>query len=344
VTVREAPDETAEAMLTLEGPQRFSFLERQGEWARVRLGGLDGWVPVTVETLLADPPLGRDPAPVLPVPGLKADPRLLDLARRLVGEMREGKLGEYSLLTDVTDAVFLRDLEATARGVADAYVRRYGLTIRHPPAATVILFRREADYRTFQGEETQLVGLKPRGHTGHGVVALYRGTQADGEVSATLTHELVHLINRRALGPALPPWLNEGMAEDVSLSFRHPDGRIDFSRLAGGKERTGSSTYRLRLGHASLERLRRGAAELKPVEELVRMDWETFVSPGDEEVHYAHSAFWIRYLLEDPDLAPRFRAYLARVAGGTPLTPATAEGALGYDWATLDAGFREFLQ
>jgi len=346
VAVREAPDPTAPVRLTLEAPQRFSFLEKRQGWARVRLGGVDGWIPVSAATLLTDPPLGREAAPVLPVPGLPAERRLLEAARAGLGAVLEGRVGAYPLLTDVEDGVLHRALDRVAGAVEGAYAARYGLTPQHPAAATVVLFRAEADYRAFQREEAHLAGLNPRGHTGHGIVALYQGRQPTDEVASTLMHELVHLINRRALGPALPPWLNEGMAEDVSLSFRDAEGRVDFTRLGGGARRTGGTVYQLRLGYGSLERLRRTRAEgeLTPLEALVEMDWGAFVQSGDEEEHYAQSAFFLRYLLDDPGLAPRFRHFLGQGAEGEPLTPTTLQQALEKEWSALDAGFREYLE
>jgi hypothetical protein len=340
-----APDPEAAVRLTLEAPRRFTFLEESDGWARVRVEGEDGWIPVSAETVMTEPPLGREAAPVLPVPGQPAAPRLLAAAREVLEPVLEGAVGAYPLLTDVDDGVLHRALDVAARQVEAAYPRRYGLDPQHSPAATVILFRHEGAYRRFQAGEARLAGLNPRGHTGHGIVALYRGGQPDDEVVSTLLHELIHLLNRRALGPALPPWLDEGMAEDVSLSARDATGAIDFTRLGGGKERTGTTAYRLRLGHGSLERLRRVAAagDLVPLETLVAMDWESFVQPGRQEDHYAQSAFLVRYLLDDPGLAPRFRRFLGQVAQGTPLTPATLQRALQREWARLDAGFQSYL-
>src|SRR6185436_7649016 len=103
---------------------------------------------------------------------------------------------------------------AGAAGAVDAaYRARYGLDLAGAPAETVVLFRRRRSY----DEYLQRTGGPLAAETGHfagGVVALYREGRLLEDVRATLVHELVHALGRRGLGPALPPWLDEGMADD----------------------------------------------------------------------------------------------------------------------------------
>ena len=56
---------------------------------------------------------------------------------------------------------------------------------------------------------------------------------ASADVAATLIHELVHALNTRSIGPALPPWLDEGLAEDLSYAALGPGGEIRTFELAG---------------------------------------------------------------------------------------------------------------
>ena len=50
----------------------------------------------------------------------------------------------------------------------------------------------------------------------------------EAELSLDQERAYRHLLNRRAIGPALPPWLDEGLAEDLAQS------RVEGRRVVGG--------------------------------------------------------------------------------------------------------------
>jgi hypothetical protein len=162
-------------------------------------------------------------------------------------------------------------------------------------------------------------------------------------VRATLLHELVHLVNRRALGPALPPWLDEGMANDLAESAVGEGGRL-LPGILGEVTVTDGPRVERHLGAASRELLRRSLANgtLPPLAALTAADGETFRAVEPQALAYAEASFLVRYLLAG-ELAGRFRAFLATVAaGGDPGGEAMRE-TLGLSWEELEGRFRASL-
>jgi hypothetical protein len=310
------------------------ILRRRGEWRLVRWGADLGWVPARQQA-----PMPADPAPVLPVPARPADPQRVAAARRLLGEGgRELRAGPYPLYTDVVDPGLLLLLDRAAAGLEDAYRARYGLRPLPGTAEVVVLFAREEDYRRYLqqiGEPTHAAG-----HVGHGVVTLWRQGRLSEVVRATLVHELVHLLNRRAIGPALPPWLDEGLATDLAESQVGEGGRLLPGTLAEVTVRTGERVE-WHLGAASRELLREAVAHdrLPSLAALTGADLDGFRAVQPPALAYAESAFLVRHLLAS-EHAAAFRGFLAAVAaGGEPAGEAMRES-LGVSWEELERGLR----
>lgn len=323
----------------------LKVLDRRPGWVRVQYGDQDGWVP-DPEWTGPEPPLGSDPDPVRPVAGRAPDEDRLQAARsRLAPPETGGRVGPYILYTDIRDAGRLGFLDRVATGVEAVYRARYGLSPTGEPAEAVVLFAREADYRDFLARETDLGGLPATGHTGYGIVSLYDGGRAADDVGSTLVHELTHLLNRRAIGPALPSWLEEGLADDLSQSQIDPSGRVLPGTLGGVTVRAGRR-IEMHGARAALQNLIQAADSggLRPFPELLAMDWGDFVR-RNAELNYAQSSFFIRYLLqgEQGSLAPAFRSFLAEVAEGLPPDPERLREKLGRPWPALEAGFRLWL-
>jgi hypothetical protein len=229
--------------------------------------------------------------------------------------------------------------------VEGLYRSRYGREPLGQPAEVALLYAGEETFRAFLAEDAGLGGLTATGHVGYGIVALYDGGRPAGEVGATLVHELAHLLNRRALGPMLPSWLDEGIASDLAGSRIGLDGTLDPARL-GGTTMRHERLVRITGAKAGLQLLVEAAGQntLRPLPELLALDWDDFVR-RDGERNYAHAAFWIRYLLEGEGgaLAPGFRAFLDSVAAGGPPSPEALRERLGRSWDELEAGFRAWL-
>ena len=300
--LRSAPSESAETVARLDAYERLEVLERSGEWVRVETPAGAGWLRADADRG-GDRPLGSGRLPTTPVAALSPDDDLLAAARDLLGQNEPvGRLGPYDLFTDLETPGELYHLDRLARGIEPAYVGRYGRRPVDRPREAVLLFATEASYRLFQVRETRLAGLPSGGHAGSGMVALYVGDRRRSEVTATLAHELTHMLNRRAIGPVLPPWLDEGLADDLGSAYVGPAGNIDPSRLGGEKLlRPGSIEY---FGApAALRQLNAAYARQKPsLATLTSLDWNRFVRSDDRGLNYAHAGFFIRYLVDGEEM------------------------------------------
>ncbi len=228
-------------------------------------------------------------------------------------------MGAYDLYTDVDDAEVLSFLNRVAQGVEASYVERYGLAPIGRAAETIVLYRREADYRAVQGTWQEIRGLAARGHTGYGLVLVYVGSRPAAEVGVTLVHELAHLLNRRAIGPALPPWLDEGIADDLSQCRTDDSGRLILGTLAAVRTDFGE-TYELRQGLAALSLVATSlAAGDRVLPRVVDLGREEFLRGPDIGLHYAESAFLVRCFLADEcgsKSAAGFRLFLRAISAG----------------------------
>jgi hypothetical protein len=205
-----------------------------------------------------------------------------------------------------------------------------------------VLFRRRASYDEFLRRTAG-----PAAETGHfsrGVVALYREGRLLDDVRTTLVHELVHALGRRGLGPALPPWLDEGMADDLAESRIGGTAGVAPGTVSGTTLRFGSF-FEMHGGEASRELLRRQRERggLLPLERLVAMDDAEFHAVRPAGLAYAEASFFIRFLLAGELQAP-FRRYLRDVASGAPPTAETLQAALRRPWKELDAGLAAWIQ
>ncbi len=344
--MREKPDPSAEVVERFDMYANLTVIERRGEWVRLRHGERSGWARLPTSE---EPLLGSAVAPNLPLPGQFPDARRLAAARRILeaspGVVRERTLGPYRLWTDVEEEALLSWLAKVAVSIDGAYRQRYRCRPIGEPAEAIILFRRPADYREFQALDSDLAGLRPAGHAGYGMVALYTSGRQQDEVAETLAHELTHLLNRRALGPALPAWLDEGLAGDLGGS--RIDGRGVHGAELGGWVTRSEEKVTYSGTRAALKYTGRAIAAggLIPLERLTAMSWRRLVSPLDDENNHAHSALFIRYLLdgEDGALAAGFRGYLASVGQGESASAEALRQRLGRSWRQLDAGFQAWV-
>jgi hypothetical protein len=320
----------------------LKVLDRRPGWVQVQYGDVTGWLP-SRDWTGPEPPLGSDPDPVRPMTGRGPDEQRLDWARaRLMPPEVVGNVGPYLVYTDLRDPARLRFLDRVAAGLDAAYRSRYQVSPVGDPAEAVMLFSRASDYRAFLAQATSVAELPATGHTGHGIVSLFDGRRPQSEVASTLVHELAHLLNRRAIGPALPSWLEEGIADDLSQSQIDSSGRLLPGTLGGVTVRVGSR-IEMHGARAALQDLLDAAkaGRLRPLPQLMSLDWGDFVRQNGE-LNYAQSSFFIRYLLqgEQGALAPGFLAFLREVSEGRPPEPEALREKLGRTWPMLEAGFR----
>lgn len=322
-------------------------LERRGDWFRVHYAGSEGWAFLEGYDESGGPPYGEAPVPpkALAPPPVNED--TLALARTfLAGRERVARVGPYPLYTDSDDGELIRYLDRLVQQLEALYESRYGCRPVGEPRAALVLYRSELTYRLLERRSERIAGLHSAGHAAGGLAVLYVADLGKARVGATVVHELVHFLNRRAIGPALPPWLDEGLADDLAMARVGPDGRLDPTGL-GGERRQRGDTLRVDGGLATLKHVRdamRGG-RLPPLRRLLELDWDGFVRSEQSQLHYGASAFWVRYLLdgEDGRLAVSFRRFLADVAAGGPASPEALRRRLGRGWSDLDAGFHAWI-
>ncbi len=323
-------------------------------------------------------PVDRSPVPPGPLPARAADPARRDRIAALLGAgAHTGGLGPYR---------YLGDLEPPPRwariavALDDAYALRTGLRPLGRPAETVVVVSDPDRYAALRRLEPRLAGIHSGGHAVAGLAVIEADPDSPQLAEATFVHELVHLLDRRAIGPALPPWLDEGLAEDLawtpfdaqSGSFRWGELRGSARRVAiperragappeppvaaeaatlrwaapGGRARREGAEVELTGALAGTEAVvaAHAAGTLPTLDELVAMDWPDFVS-ADAPLHYAQSMWFVRFLLDggDADRARGFRAYLAAVAAGGAVDGEALESSLGRSLAGLEPGFRAFV-
>ena len=248
------------------------------------------------------------------------------LAAQTMGTVQSGRCGPYAWIGDVDDVLFLSACAQLAGQLDILYQQRFGLKPVGQPAETLFLFEDLQEYRRFVAGDPWVRGT----HAGYasaarGFLALYVGDQGRGEVLRTLAHELTHLVQRRALGSDLPPWLSEGMADAIGDSASE-------SGFAPLNDRAGRGVQSRRLRDAR----RQGQARL--VLELVRLDRETF----DREpvsFDYEQSALLLRFILSRPDLKAGFHQYLQELSRGRAYDPVAMALALGQEWTEIEARF-----
>lgn len=247
----------------------------------------------------------------------------------MTGGGREESCGPYRLITDSPDPRLLAACTRLGSELDAAFERRFGVRPVGHPAEALVLFRALADYRRFVQQEGRLAA----GYAGFtsapdGLVVLYAETRRRAVIE-TLAHEMAHLLERRAFGPGLPPWLSEGLADALGDTATE-DGIGELAGIRGAE----AIAQRLRAGRA--------AGLVRPLPELAAVKRSGF-DKAVRSYDYEHSALAVRYLLLDPDLGPRFRAYLGDLSRAERYDPERLRARLGRPWEEIERGFWGWL-
>lgn len=360
--LRKEPHRHAPVVAVVDVDVALPALETRDSWVRVRFGGRVGWAylgdpPTTLEPSLEPPP---PPAPAWP----PRDELIADEERlaRAVGLLEEHpgpvEVGSFRVYTDVRGERKRQTLFNAARHLDDAYRERYGLSPVREASFAVVVFGREDSYRRFEDSIADLARLDAEGHAGSGVAALVAEKRSPQQAATLLIHELAHLLNRRTFRASLPPWLEEGIANDLAYCRLDRSGRLIPGTL-GGKgflvevprpadrfgRRGSSGTFHIEGPLAALSLLQRGVAagETVPLPELLELTWREFVVPEGRQLRYIESTFLVRYLLDELD-GEGFRSFLAGFQAGGDGAASTLLESLGVDWRELSAGFEGWIQ
>lgn len=347
--LRTSPQSSAAVLATVATTAQVPVLSERDGWALVRSGETTGWVETHRLVRLGDPvgdepPLGDATEPTLPLAAAPADPVRLTRARAHLdlARTRTARLGPWTLLTDVEDAAVLAQLDRVARRVEETYRRRFGVTPVGEARETVVLFAQEASYRAFRRSEGAAHGERVAGHATAGLAALVLGERGGEATAESLVHELTHLLNRRAIGPALPPWLDEGLANDLALCRVAADGQLELGTLSSRRRPAGGNEVTIEGGEALALVARRRLGRLVPLEDLLHLGPAEFLAPAASELHYAESALFVRYLLQGVHREP-FLAFLRAVSEGALIDPEAFRVHLGPSWHQLQASFETWL-
>jgi len=297
--IRAEPSERAAVLAEAGGLAYLPVVGSQKSWLQVGLDGEAGWIDSNWK-----PPYSRRGAKRKGGGREGGSSELTGKAREALGVDRPLKLAGYAVYTDVADSDLVAFLGDTMAIVEDAYFARFGrlpAKARHPAVA---LFAREADYRRYVATLTR--PAEDDVHTEAGVAATFVGQRSRAVLTGSLVHAMTHLLNERALGSDLPPWLDEGLARDLATLRLGEEGTLASMDLDGQ-----SVGPLLSLDRARFEAGRHGPA----------------------------SFALVRYLLdgESRRYADGFRDYLKAVADGRK---ADLLKALGVSAAELDESLR----
>jgi hypothetical protein len=268
--------------------------------------------------------------------------------------------GPFVLYTDLREQATVTTLQRVATALPAAWSERFGLPLPDPLAGTLVVFAREDDFRAFAAASGDAIDRGVRGSTRGGRVALAAAGQPPDELAALFVHELAHLLAARAFGRELPPWLEEGLAEELALARLTRSGKLLPGTLRGRvRARTlDAIPQRPTFGNrfevsadgaygalsALLTAQRRGTAPALPA--LLALPQAEFARFEGRRERYTASAFFVRFLLDGRAQRARapFQAFLAAVAGGGPADAGALVAALGEPLPLLERDFTAWLR
>ena len=268
--------------------------------------------------------------------------------------------GPFSFHTDLEDRATVAALKRAALALPQVWTDRFGVAPEGPLGGTLLVFRRDEDFRAFVRGEGEEPDRGVRGSARASRVALAAAGAPTEEVTALLVHELAHLLSRRSFDRELPPWLEEGLAEELALARQARNGAIVPGTLrgrvraraldAGSSRPTFASRFEISAdgAYGALSALlvaqRNGAAP--SLAELLAMPHAAFTRYEGRRERYTASAFFVRFLLDGRErrARERFHAFLDEVARGGAADAEALTAALGEPLAHLERDYLAWLR
>ena len=265
--------------------------------------------------------------------------------------LKQRVFGPFGGSTDVANERLLQHLERVATALPGAFATRFGL--QAIASGSIFVFGRERDFRTWLKTQHGVEDARVEGFAASGTASLYLGHHGVEDVSAMLVHEVTHLLARNAFRRSLPPWLEEGLADELAFNRFTRDGKIVHDSVRISRSARMQSMFPTRRGTrfsstvsgpgVALLRLSRGS--LVPLPELLNASQDDFLASAGRQDRYATAAFFVRFLLSaQPERAQRFRAFLAAGVGGAPMDAAAFEVAMGETVVELDKKYLRWVR
>lgn len=267
------------------------------------------------------------------------------LAARFFPGVAPRQMGPFFFVTDFPEGELLTLLGSAAYKVEEAYRERYGLEVGHRAGETFLVFSTEEAYKAFITAKPGLAIFDAATMAGQSTAALVIGQRSSWEVVSSFLHAATHLLNRRLFDRPMPPWLEEGLAEDLDCfwaedPFAPAPGMMGARWNQGPVPVVGCYTPMIKVAQGQ------PPPELLATELLVGLDRRGYVEAGSFAKNQLSASWLVAYLLngEGGALASGFRDFLAEVAQGQPATGERLLTKLGKSWGEIDSGYRAFGQ
>jgi len=299
------PDARSQSLTVVDVSIEVAPLEERDGWILVTYDGYRGWVRPGGPVPLDEARGGEPPRPPEERPDLLAEARA-----HLAGGGREIAVERWRLLTDVSDEALLARIQELAMSAPERFRAWWKLPISTANSGpAIVLF---SDARRAHAVDPLACGRVRRGVVTAGVV--------EGDPEATLRsvfHLVGHLyVSLAILGPAAPPWVEEGLADSFAeLALRGPGMQEPLGPAPAGSAAPPLATV-LKAGRELFADDEAGKALRHAAVKLSRFLWNS----GNLFRYYA------------------FRSLLEEVGRGTILGQEEIERGLRTDVETLERG------
>ncbi len=347
----QSPARRSPTIDLVDAPTTLPVLEHRGAWRRVRWDDQGCWVLVAPPDAIGDDvaPLTSLPADLRPAP---ADLARVTSARERLGPHDAEVVGGYTVYSDIASAATRQKLLALLDHIDNDLAARVALPVPTARHEAIAVYADNAAFRAFvTADDRRRQGSSHLGQAHAGLAVLGSEGLTPTQLEALFAHEVAHLSIRRMLGISLPPWLEEGLAEELAYHQRDDHGKLIPASLSRGEDqrvaahRTGRHVIYIerRLGGAhALEDLRESLTSRAQagLERLVSRDAANFYSDEDQ-LRYPRAAFFVRFLLDAH--SEGFHAYLRASARGDEVGADRLLAHLEMDWPTLEDDFVRWL-